>query len=51
MDTLLAKHAAYMDEVIMVRNRILTATCFDMFSVSKTLSKTWAEKADKRMKV
>ncbi len=51
VDTLLAKYAAYMDEMIMIRNRILIATDFDMFGVSKTLSKAWIEKADKRMKV
>ena len=51
VDNLLAKYAAYMDEMIMIRNRILNATSFDMFSVSKTLSKAWIEKADKQMKV
>ena len=50
VDTLLAKYAAYMDEMIVIRNRILTATDFDMFSVSKTLSKTWIEGADTRLK-
>ena len=51
VDTLLAKYAAYMDEMIVIRNRILNATGFDMFGVSKTLSKAWTEKADKRLKV
>ena len=49
VDTLLARYAAYMDEMIMIRNRILTITGFDMFSVSKTLSKTWVEEADRRL--
>lgn len=50
VDAMLAKYAAYMDEMIMIRNRILVATGFDMFAVSKTLSKTWADKADSRLK-
>ena len=51
VDTLLAKCAAYMNEMIMIRNRILNATGLDMFSVSKTLSKSWTEKADKQLKI
>jgi hypothetical protein len=50
VDTLLAKYAAYMDEMILVRNRILRATDFDMFAVSETLSGTWIEEADRRLK-
>ena len=50
VDNLLDKYAAYMDETIMIRNRILNATVFDMFGVSKTLSKTWIKEADKRLK-
>ena len=50
IDNLLAKYAAYMDEMIMIRNQILTATGFDMFAISKTLSKVWVEKADERLK-
>ena len=49
VDALLAKYAAYMEEMIMIRNRILTTTGFDIFSVSKTLSKAWVEEADKRL--
>ena len=49
VDTLLAKYAAYMDEMIMIRNRILTATGFDMFGISKTLSKAWIEEADNKL--
>ena len=36
--------------MINLRNLILNATNFDMFGVSKTLSKAWIEKADKRLK-
>ena len=50
LDSLLSKYAAYMDEMILIRNRILTATGFDMFSISTTLSKTWIEQADKQLK-
>ena len=50
VDTLLTKYAAYMDEMITVRNRILNATGFDMFGVSKTLSKAWIHLADERLK-
>jgi DNA-directed RNA polymerase subunit M/transcription elongation factor TFIIS len=48
VDTLLTKYAAYMDEMIMIRNRILDATGLDMFAISKTLSKEWITEADKR---
>ena len=51
VDTLLAKYAASMDEMINIRNRILNATGFDMFGVSKTLSKAWTVKANTRLKV
>lgn len=46
VDAMLAKYAAYMDEMINIRNRILDATSFDMFLVSKNLSKSWIERAD-----
>ncbi|MHB8817147.1 MAG: hypothetical protein ACYDAE_28315 [Steroidobacteraceae bacterium] len=49
-NALLAKYAAYMDEMIPVRNRILRATDFDMFAASETLSGTWIEEADRRLK-
>ena len=51
VDTLLAKYAAYMDEMIKVRNRILIATGFDLFGVSKTLSIVWTEKANKLLQI
>lgn len=44
---LLEKYAAYMDEMIIIRNKILSATGFDMFSMSNNLSKTWVDLADK----
>ena len=50
VDALLTKFAANMDEVILVRNRILNATGFDMFDISETLSKTWIAEADARAK-
>lgn len=49
VDSLLAKYAAYMDEMIMIRNRILTATNFDMFETSTTLSQTWTERANEKL--
>ena len=49
VDSLLAKYAAYMDEMIMIRNRILTATDFDVFEISTTLSETWIERANERL--
>ena len=50
VNTLLAKYAAYMEEVILIRNRIFTATGFDMFSLSTTLSKAWIEEANRKGK-
>lgn len=47
VDALLAKYAAYMGEMITIRNRILEATGLDMFAASKSLSKSWIERADK----
>ena len=49
VDRLLAKYAAYMNEMITIRNRILTAEGFDMFAVSRNLSQTWIEKADQEL--
>ena len=51
VDSRLAKYAACMDEMIKVRNRILIATNFDFFGVSKTLSIAWTEKADKLLNI
>lgn len=46
VDELLIKFAAYMDEVIKLRNRILRDTGFDFFKVSKTISLAYVRKAD-----
>lgn len=46
VDGLLAKYATYMDEMILIRNRILLVEGVDMFSVSKSISKTWITEAD-----
>ena len=50
IDNLLSKYAAYMDEIILVRNRILVATGLDMFSISETLSKSWIDRANEVLK-
>lgn len=49
VDQLLAKYAAYIDEIIKVRNRILKMTGFDFFSVSTSISKSIIEQADKQL--
>ena len=49
VNALLEKHAAYMNEMILIRNRILIATGLDFFAVSGTLSNEWIEKADERL--
>ena len=46
VDLLLAKFAAYMEEVIKLRNRILRDTGFDFFSVSRTISPAYVRQAD-----
>ena len=46
VDELLIKFAAYMDEVIRLRNRILRDTGFDFFKVSKTISSAYIRQAD-----
>ena len=46
VDQLLKKFAAYMDEVIKLRNRILRDTGFDFFKVSETISSAYVRKAD-----
>jgi endogenous inhibitor of DNA gyrase (YacG/DUF329 family) len=50
VNELLSKYAAYMDEIIKIRNKILKDTGFDFFKVSKAISKTWVEKADSLLK-
>ncbi|SNT73154.1 HNH endonuclease [Paracoccus seriniphilus] len=49
VDQLLAKYAAYIDEIIKVRNRILKMTGFDFFSVSTSISQSIVEQADKQL--
>ena len=50
VDTLLTKYAAYMDEMIRIRNRILDATGFDIFGATHSLSQTWIDRADEQRK-
>lgn len=49
VDALLAKYAAYMSEVIKLRNRILKETGFDFFSVSQSISQTYIDEADAQL--
>lgn len=51
VDALLIKFAAYMDEVIKLRNRILKDTGFDFFTVSDTISGRYVRKADQMLRV
>lgn len=46
VDKLLVKFAAYMDEVIKLRNRILKDTGYDFFSVSTTISEAYIRQAN-----
>ena len=46
VDQLLAKYAAYMPEIIKLRNRILVHEGFDFFEFSTTISPAWVRKAD-----
>lgn len=50
VDALLAKFAAYMPEIIKLRNRILRDTGFDFFSVSRTISDAYVRQADDLMR-
>ena len=38
-----------MNEMITIRNRILTATGFDMFAASRNLSRTWLDRANQEL--
>ena len=49
VDRLLTKFAAYMNEMITIRNRILNATNFDLFAASLKISKIWIDKADQEL--
>lgn len=46
VDALLEKFAAYMDEVMKLRNRILKDTGYDFFSASRTISQVYVRRAD-----
>lgn len=46
VDELLQKYAAYMPEIIKLRNRILEYEDFDFFQYSKTVSPAWVSQAD-----
>lgn len=50
VDALLVKFAAYMPEVIKLRNRILRDTGFDFFSVSTTISDSYIRQADEQLR-
>ncbi len=50
VDALLVKFAAYMPEVIKLRNRILRDTGFDFFSVSTTISDAYIRQADEQLR-
>jgi hypothetical protein len=46
VDQLLTKYAAYMLEIIKLRNRILAHVGFDFFEFSKTISPAWVRQAN-----
>lgn len=46
VDELLIKYAAYLDEIIKVRNRILKDTDFDFFTNATNISEVWINKAN-----
>ena len=46
VDQLLVKYAAYMPEIIKLRNRIRASEGFDFFSYSDSISDTWIQRAD-----
>ncbi|WP_223426971.1 HNH endonuclease [Tateyamaria pelophila] len=48
VDQLLAKYAAYIEEIIKVRNRIFKMTGFDFFSVSTSISQSIIDLANKQ---
>lgn len=51
VDSLLAKYAAYMGEVIKLRNRILKDTGYDFFSVSSTISDAYIRRANQALRL
>lgn len=50
VDGLLEKYSAYIDELIHLRNRILKASGFDYFNVSKQISPAWIKLGNQRLK-
>ena len=46
VDELLTRHVPRMDELIRVRNRLLTATGVDFFAFSRNVSDAWIRRAD-----
>jgi hypothetical protein len=46
VEKLLNKYAAYLDEIIRLRNRILKATSFDFFQTYEHISPEWIKRAD-----
>lgn len=51
VDDLLYRYGAYMDEIIKIRNRILSFTGLDFFEYSRTISDKWVRKANEQLKV
>jgi len=50
VDALLTKYSAYMDEIIKLRNRLLSQIGFDFFKYSKIISPVHVEKANEFLK-
>jgi hypothetical protein len=51
VQALLTKYAAYMDEVVKLRNRILKHAGVDIFSVVEgIIAERWVEEADAQLK-
>ncbi|MEW6687164.1 MAG: hypothetical protein AB1393_13335, partial [Candidatus Edwardsbacteria bacterium] len=51
VDDLLYQYGAYMDEIIKIRNRLLTITGLDFFKYSHTISNKWRRKADEQLRI
>lgn len=49
VDSLLSKYARYIDEIIKLRNRILSKTDFDFFKTSPSISPRWIRRADRAL--
>jgi hypothetical protein len=46
VDALMTKYAHYIQDVMVIRNRILDLESFDFFSVSSNISHAWVQRAD-----